>query len=73
MFDFTHTEQELRLILAGLEELPHKISRALIDKLVNGAVAQQPAAPTGDVAADTDAAPSADASAGDVASTATSS
>ena len=44
MFDFTHTEQELRLILAGLEELPHKISRALIDKLVNGAVAQQPAA-----------------------------
>ena len=65
MFDFTHTEQELRLILAGLEELPHKVSRVLIDKLVNGAVAQQPAAPTGDVAPDTDATPSADSGAGD--------
>jgi len=50
MFDFTHTEQELRLILAGLEELPHKVSRQLIDKLVNGAVAQQPA-PSADAAA----------------------
>jgi len=73
MFNFTHTEQELRTILAALEELPHKISRGLIDKLVNGAVAQQPAAPTGDVAANTDAAPSADTGAGDVAATATSS
>ena len=56
MFNFTHTEQELRTILAALEELPHKISRGLIDKLVQGAVAQQPPAPTADaVAVDTPA------------------
>jgi hypothetical protein len=46
MFNFAHTEQELRLILSALEELPHKISRGLIDKLVkeaNEQAAQQPA------------------------------
>jgi hypothetical protein len=45
MFNFAHTEQELRLILSALEELPHKISRGLIDKLVkeaNEQAAQQP-------------------------------
>jgi len=65
MFNFTHTEQELRTILAALEELPHKISRGLIDKLVNGAVAQQPAAPQGDVAPAEPASTSADTGAGD--------
>lgn len=73
MFNFTHTEQELRTILAALEELPHKISRGLIDKLVQGAVAQQPpaqdgtapvaAAPAGDAAPAAPVAASADPSA----------
>ena len=60
MFNFTHTEQELRTILAALEELPHKISRALIDKLVNGAVAQQPAPAADPAPADSASAPVAD-------------
>jgi hypothetical protein len=63
MFNFTHTEQELRTILAALEELPHKISRGLIDKLVQGAVAQQPAAASSDAAPAQAAAPAADPSA----------
>ena len=37
---FTLTISECNIILAGLEELPHKVSRKVIDKLVQQAQSQ---------------------------------
>jgi hypothetical protein len=41
-FNFTLALGEANLILQALEELPHKVSRKLIDKLVQQAQAQVP-------------------------------
>ena len=43
--DLTLFVEEVNLILTGLDELPHKVSRGLIDKIKEQAIPQLPQQP----------------------------
>lgn len=40
-FTFTFTAKELQTVLVGLDELPHRVSRELIDKIQTEAMLQK--------------------------------